>query len=276
MFEYLKEISERLYSRYMTIESNIKSKSNSFFDAFLDMAEEYIKIVTEEYSIDTKKARTAGEIMRLQNVNEFFINNLNTDPQEYERLKNYISKINKHKHNNEKQITFDIVMIYMKLFDSFLKGYCESHGIHKEEFDADYFVDIFDSFSKENKELAHQVEYIKKDLEEALENGKIKEKDIEDYKLVLEKSSLKNLSLEQQNTELRKQLIRLKDIKISIMEEKLNKTIDLLTQLTQSVIENRAISYAVGDTLCGSQRFKGYVDKAREDLKMLKDKEKSD
>ena len=51
------------------------------------------------------------------------------------------------------------------------------------------------------------------------------------------------------------------------MEEKINKTIELLTELTSSVVENRAVSYAVGDTICGAERFKSYVERAKEELK---------
>ena len=64
-----------------------------------------------------------------------------------------------------------------------------------------------------------------------------------------------------------KQISKLKDIKLSSMEEKLNKTIELLTELTSSVVENRAVSYAVGDTICGAERFKSYVERAKEELK---------
>ena len=47
------------------------------------------------------------------------------------------------------------------------------------------------------------------------------------------------------------------------MEEKLNKTIDLLHQLGDSVVENRAVAYAVGDTICGRKKFEEYVDGAK-------------
>ena len=45
-----------------------------------------------------------------------------------------------------------------------------------------------------------------------------------------------------------------------------NGTIEMLLSLQESVVENRAISYAVGDTICGSDRFKAYVEKAKESL----------
>lgn len=37
MFEFLKQLDERLYVRYQTLERNIKAASNSFYDSFLDL-----------------------------------------------------------------------------------------------------------------------------------------------------------------------------------------------------------------------------------------------
>ena len=83
-------------------------------------------------------------------------------------------------------------------------------------------------------------------------------------------AELDKLSLEEQNTELQKQISILKDIKLASMEDKLNRTIEMLLSLQESVVENRAISYAVGDTICGREMFKNFVDKAKEDLKNAK------
>jgi hypothetical protein len=77
---------------------------------------------------------------------------------------------------------------------------------------------------------------------------------------------LEKLSMEEQNRELQRQISKLKDIKLSSMEDKLNRTIEMLLSLQESVVENRAVSYAVGDTICGSERFKSYVEKAKEDI----------
>ena len=95
----------------------------------------------------------------------------------------------------------------------------------------------------------------------------LKDSDIIAYKSLLSQSELDKLDLEEQNKELHRQISKLKDIKLSSMEEKLNKTIELLTELTSSVVENRAVSYAVGDTICGAERFKSYVERAKEELK---------
>ena len=50
------------------------------------------------------------------------------------------------------------------------------------------------------------------------------------------------------------------------MEDKLNKTIEMLLSLQESVVENRVVSYAMGDIICGREMFVGLVDKARKDF----------
>ena len=59
------------------------------------------------------------------------------------------------------------------------------------------------------------------------------------------------LSLEDQNSELQRQISVLKDIKLSSMEEKLNKTIDLLLELKPAIVENRILTKAVGRKVGG-------------------------
>ena len=41
MFEYLIEIEPRLYDRFLTVERNVKAASNSFYDAYLDLQEQF-------------------------------------------------------------------------------------------------------------------------------------------------------------------------------------------------------------------------------------------
>ena len=46
----------------------------------------------------------------------------------------------------------------------------------------------------------------------------------------------------------------------------LNRAIEMLLSLNESVAENRAVSYAVGDTICGSDRFREYVERAKKKI----------
>ena len=108
---------------------------------------------------------------------------------------------------------------------------------------------------------------LKEELIVSVESGKLKDSDIVAYKSLLSQSEIEKLSLEEQNKELYRQISKLKDIKLSSMEEKLNKTIELLYQLSESVVENRAVSYAVGDTICGKEKFQEYVANAKNLIK---------
>jgi hypothetical protein len=66
---------------------------------------------------------------------------------------------------------------------------------------------------------------------------------------------LEKLSQEEQNRELQRQISKLKDIKLASMEDKLNRTIDLLLELKPAIMENRVVMRAIGNgvgrLICG-------------------------
>ena len=105
---------------------------------------------------------------------------------------------------------------------------------------------------------------LKEELLVSVESGKLKDSDIDAYRSLLSQIEIEKLDLEEQNQELHRQISKLKDIKLSSMEEKLNKTITLLNELTTSVVENRAISHAVGRCVCGATRFLEMVEEEKE------------
>ena len=57
MFDFLKEIDGRLYERYLTLERNVKAGSNSFYDAYLDMQEHFVKLVCDGLSMELQKSK---------------------------------------------------------------------------------------------------------------------------------------------------------------------------------------------------------------------------
>ncbi|MFR1631759.1 MAG: hypothetical protein ACLSU0_01175 [Oscillospiraceae bacterium] len=85
----------------------------------------------------------------------------------------------------------------------------------------------------------------------SVQQHKLKEKDIDEYRNLISQTQLEKLSLEEQNVELQRVISKLKDIKLSSMEEKLNKTIDLLLELKPAIEENRIIVKAVGSQVGG-------------------------
>ena len=248
------------------MERNIKSASNSFYDAYLDLQEQFVKGVAVYCGLDIKARETCGELLRREDIKNFFKDVLRVDDFTYTKMQNYTLKVNAHKHKGEKNIQIDTIVSYMRIIYNATVSFANYKKILVNEFDANYFISIFGSFEKENLALKTEMIKLKEELIVSVESGKLKDSDIAAYRSLISQSEIEKLDLEEQNQELHRQISKLKDIKLSSMEEKLNKTIELLTELTSSVVENRAVSYAVGDTICGAERFKSYVERAKEEL----------
>lgn len=266
MFNFLDSIDHNLYERYLTLERNIKARSNSFYDAYLDLQEHFVKLVLAEQAYEIKVQETCGAILRKEDVKAYFMETLQIDEYTYNKMQDYTLKVNAHKHKGEKTVQIETIVDYLRVFYNAASAYASSKAIDANGFDANYYISIFGIFEKENSDLRSEMLQLKEDLATSVEEGKLKDSDIATYQGLLSQSELDKLSLEEQNAELHKQISKLKDIKLSSMEDKLNRTIEMLLSLQESVVENRAISYAVGDTICGSERFKAYVEKAKESI----------
>ena len=267
MFKFLENIDIRVYERYLTVERNIKAASNSFYDAYLDMQEQFVKLVCERFDIDIYVHESCGAILKKESLKDIFTKKLNIDDHTYNKMQDYTLKVNAHKHKGEKHIQIETIVSYMRVIYYAVVSFVKYFTIDFNDFDAQYFIDIFGCYEKENISLKEQVVGLKEELQDSVVQHKLKDSDIEAIRGLLSQAEIEKLSLEDQNAELQRQISKLKDIKLSSMEEKLNKTIDLLNELTASVIENRAVSYAVGDTICGRDMFTKYVEKAKEELK---------
>ena len=266
MFIFLDNIDHNLYERYLTLERNIKARSNSFYDAYLDLQEHFVKLVLADQAFEIKVQETCGAILRKADVRAYFMETLQIDEYTYNKMQDYTLKVNAHKHKGEKSVQIETIVNYLRVFYNAASAYANSKAIDADGFDANYYISIFGIFEKENSELRCEMQQLKEELATSVEEGKLKDSDIATYQGLLSRSELDKLSLEEQNAELHKQISKLKDIKLSSMEDKLNRTIEMLLSLQESVVENRAVSYAVGDTICGSERFKAYVEKAKEEL----------
>ena len=267
MFKHLQEIDIKLYERYLTVEKNIKSASNSFYDAYLDLQEEFVKMVASVFDCQIVGRETCGDLLKKEDVKQAFLSILNVDNHVFDKMQDYTLKVNAHKHKREKNIQIDTIVNYMRIVFDVTTAFATYKNIEAEGFEANYFVEMFGEYEKENASLKLEMNKLRGELSASVESGKLKDCDILAYKSLVSQTEIEKLGLEDQNRVLHKQISKLKDIKLSSMEEKLNRTIDLLNQLTESVVENRAISYAVGDTICGADRFKTYVAKAKEDLR---------
>lgn len=99
----LKLFSESLTTRFETLERNIKSKSNSFYDSYLDLLGTTIKFFLDENGITYDYSRTCGYLVREEMVKSFLKDILKFDDYTYNKLPDYIKKCNDHKHKKEKE-----------------------------------------------------------------------------------------------------------------------------------------------------------------------------
>ena len=87
MFKHLKEIEYKLYDRYITLEKNIKAGSNSFYDAYLDLQEQFVKGVAVFCEFDIKVKETCGELLRRDDIKNLFKDILRVDDFTYTKMK---------------------------------------------------------------------------------------------------------------------------------------------------------------------------------------------
>lgn len=270
MFKHLQEINYKLYERYLTLEKNIKAGSNSFYDAYLDLQEQFVKWVALSCDDAIDVRETCGELLRREDIKKFISADLGVDDFTYSKMKDYTLKVNAHKHRGEKNIQIDTIVSYMRIIYNVTTAYATYKKIEVNEFDANYFISIFGVFEKENIALKTEMIKLKEELSVSVESGKLKDSDIDAYKNLLSQSEIEKLDLEEQNQELYRQISKLKDIKLSSMEEKLNKTIELLLELKPAIVENRVVTKAIGSKL-GNMIIGGFdVEKLiEEELKKL-------
>ena len=251
MFKFLEKIDIRLYERYLTVERNIKAASNSFYDAYLDMQEQFVKLVCERFGIDISVHESCVAILKKENVKDIFTKKLNIDDHTYNKMQDYTLKVNAHKHKGEKHIQIETIVSYMRVMYYAIVSFVKNITVEINEFDAQYYIDIFGCYEKENVSLKEQVLGLKEELQDSLVQHKLKDSDLEAFRSLLSQSEIEKMSLEDQNRELHKQVSKLKDIKISSMEEKLNKALDMLVNLNDEIQENRVATDAVYRSITG-------------------------
>ena len=264
MLEYISLLGEPIANRYQTVIRNIKGASNSFYDSYLDLLEETLKQIADDFNVPYEEGTTCGKLIRKDEMKVVMMGMLRLDEATYGKLSDYTQKVNKHKHHREKNVSVDIVTNYMKVYWKTSKPYADYMGIKAEnEYDETFFAGIFDLTEKENKRLKEEAEGLKDEVKALLEKNQFTADQARNFQEVIQRGQVQYHELEEENSALFQEINALKDIKINSLEAKLNKAFDMLLSLEEAVKENRALSMAVGDTICGEDKFKEYIAKAK-------------
>ncbi len=247
----MKLFNDSLTMRFNTLERNIKSKSNSFYDSYLDLLEATIKYFLDENNVVYDQSRTCGYLVKEESIKIFLLVNLKLDDYTYNKLPDYIKKCNDHKHKKEKNLGIDSIINYLKVYYDLINYYIDYIKGVRVEFDSNYFSSIYGETERLNNEYKEEVLRLKDELKESYATNKLSEQDIEQYKSLLSIKDIELLNLDEQNRMLQSQISVLKDIKISSMEEKLNKALDMLVNLNDEIQENRVATDAVYRSITG-------------------------
>ena len=247
MFDYLKDLDPRLYERYLTVERNIKSGSNSFYDSYLDLQEQFLRYLIVDAGLDASARETCGALLKRNDVRDLCLVKIGMDKSVFDKMEDYTLKVNAHKHKGEKKIQLETIINYMHVFFEVLSAVAVYRSMGSAAFDSEYFTDIYCEFEKENAALKEETQRLKEDLAVSVEEKKLKDSDLARFQGLLSAAEIEKMDIEAQNAELQRQISALKDIKLSSMEEKLNRTIDLLLELKPAIVENRVITRAVGN-----------------------------
>ena len=140
----------------------------------------------------------------------------------------------------------------------------------KIEYNAEYFTSIFGETERLNNEYREEVLRLKDELKESYDNNKLSEQDLEHYKSLLSIKDIELLNLDEQNQKLQAQISILKDIKLNSMEEKLNKTIDMLNNMQDYLVENRIIARRTSRLIDGREISDEELKVEREKLEAIK------
>lgn len=152
MLDFLNYFGNKVVGRYKTVESNVRNRSNSFYDSFLDLLEDTVKAILMNEDIGYE-GRTCGEILREPDVNNYFKHKINIDGGVYSKVSDYIKKINEHKHHNEKYLNVDTVVNYMNAYYEFVVPYLLAKNIEVKQFNESYFRAIYGITLERSKQL---------------------------------------------------------------------------------------------------------------------------
>ena len=267
MFTFLRELDERLYERYRTVERNVKAAGNSFYDAYLDMQEEFLRFALLSVGAEISFRESCGALLRRAECEHLFLTELGLERSLYDKMNDYALKVNAHKHKKEKRVALDTVLRYLSVFHAVSSAYAAARGIIAKELSLAALSEAFGEYERENGALRAERDRLKEELEASAAAGKLKESDAEALRALLCETDAERCSFEEENRALREQISRLKDIKLSSMEEKLNKTIDLLLELKPAIMENRVVTRAVGNAvgrmLIGGANVDGWIEEEK-------------
>lgn len=243
---YLGLLDKSILARYKTLEKNIKNRSNSYYDSYLDLFECTLKVLLVKNNIEFDNSKTFGMLLKCNDIIEY-LKGIGVEEQLYNKILDYTKKANDHKHKQEKNVTSDAIVNQMRTYYIFVSRYLTNYlSIDMNEFDDNYYIQIFGENEKLHNTLKNKMEETLKIANElANENNEIKEA-LEDYKNKYNNKEVEYADLEEENNALQDRINIIQKI-ISLNSKNLEDKFDSLNQklddLNKKIDENKSVRY---------------------------------
>ena len=223
MYTLFNKLDSRLGNRYRTIETNIKAKSNSFYESLLALLEGLARLIASEQKIEIEaEYDTLIGIIRVKSFEKYCLAN-GFSKNDYEALFALAKSVNEHKHDVEKEITLDAVLSYLEGAYKFAAMYyCVKFGIAPESFDKKEISDLYGSTEKEIESLLREKQKLQESLLNESAASTLLQSDLARIKEIAKEKDEQYSNLEEQRNAILRELNELKDIKLSSMDEKVN------------------------------------------------------
>lgn len=254
----LKVFNQSVNNRFNTLIKTIEDKSNTFFDAYLNMLEATIKFILDENNIIYDSSQTCGTIFRKEEVKLFFYQNIKIDEKMYNKVLDYVKKSNDSKHKDEKQVDINAILVRMDFYYSFINMYYKYIKSSEVKFDATEYFIYYGKTERVNKEYKEELNRKIAELENAYKNKEIAENEYNKYKSLLENTELEKFSLDEQNDILKNQISILTEVKNNIqINDKLDNIAEKLDNFIFSTKQSVGEKQEKNDNKDVEQFFKG-------------------
>lgn len=170
-------------------------------------------------------------------MKKFLLNDCKVSNNDYEAIYTISKRINNHKHNSQRLLNTDDVVYFMRAIYNFIVPYITYKLNYTPEFSSNYFYMIYGETEKEIRDLISQRNKFKRSLLNENESKALLEEDLKHLKNLTSEKELKNKNLQEQKDILQKEVSKLKDIKLTTLEGKVARIVDILDKQTM-LLEN--------------------------------------
>lgn len=250
-FDHLQRYGPAVMGRMETLIKNVKARSNSFYDSYLDLQEAFVREVlkTSNYTLDESK--NSGYLLHGAEVKDYLFSQFGIGPELVEKLHDHTLKANRHKHAKEKTVSLDSVNAFMEPFYVFSRQCAGMTSVGQFAYDPAYFAAIYDALAKENNSLRQQISQLMSEAETLNNAKRISAEELAACQGVVASLNVEMKDLEEENSRFKSAISFLQTIttkRLDDIEDKVEKLDAKLTRILNS--------YASGHTIASSSSSK--------------------